>query len=161
MEIGFELYNKAVSNITFERNLCVHQMMNVFSIHNGGHAAVSGITYRDIIVEGVIGTVIACCHRQKGFVCSRSFAFGRSLQYQPVRGVTTREECHWSHASVPRPALLKLLHACDKWHSSRAFVSLSVDTVNSVQTRKARATVKHTSALPHIPLGWPPLAFGC
>jgi hypothetical protein len=25
-------------------------------------------------------------------------AFGRNLQCQPVRGVNTREECHWSHA---------------------------------------------------------------
>jgi hypothetical protein len=24
--------------------------------------------------------------------------FGRNLQCQPVRGVDTREECHWSHA---------------------------------------------------------------
>ena len=31
--------------------------MNVFSIHNGGHAAVSGITYKDIVVEGVLGPV--------------------------------------------------------------------------------------------------------
>eukprot|EP00729_Bicosta_minor_P003313 gene3313-32908_t len=57
MEIGFELWNDAVTNITFERNLCVHQMMNVFSIHNGGHAAVSGVTYKDIVVEGVLGPV--------------------------------------------------------------------------------------------------------
>jgi hypothetical protein len=27
-----------------------------------------------------------------------AFVFGRKLQYQPVRGVNTREECHWSHA---------------------------------------------------------------
>jgi hypothetical protein len=24
--------------------------------------------------------------------------FGRNLQCQPVRGVNTREECHWPHA---------------------------------------------------------------
>jgi hypothetical protein len=57
MEIGFELWNTAVRNVTFERNLCMHQMMNVFSIHNGGHAAVSEITYRDITIEGIYGPV--------------------------------------------------------------------------------------------------------
>jgi hypothetical protein len=30
--------------------------------------------------------------------CSVPSAFGRNLQCQPVRGVNTREECHWSHA---------------------------------------------------------------
>jgi hypothetical protein len=35
------------------------------------------------------------------------------------------------------PARLKLLHACDQWHSSRVFtLLLPVGTVNSVQTRK-------------------------
>jgi polygalacturonase len=57
MEIGFELWNNAVRNVTFERNLCLHQMMNAFSIHNGGHAAVSEITYRDIVIEGINGSV--------------------------------------------------------------------------------------------------------
>ena len=55
MEIGFELWNDKVTNVTFERNVCLHQMMNAFSIHNGGHAAVSGVTYRDILLEGVLG----------------------------------------------------------------------------------------------------------
>jgi hypothetical protein len=27
-----------------------------------------------------------------------TFIFGRNLQCQPVKGVNTREECHWSHA---------------------------------------------------------------
>jgi polygalacturonase len=26
MEIGFELFNNAVTNVTFERNLCIHQV---------------------------------------------------------------------------------------------------------------------------------------
>ena len=32
-------------------------MMNAFSVHNGGHAAVSAVTYRDILLEGVLGQV--------------------------------------------------------------------------------------------------------
>ena len=46
MEIGFELFNNHVKNVTFERITCLHQMMNAFSIHNGGHANVSEITYK-------------------------------------------------------------------------------------------------------------------
>lgn len=53
MEIGGELYNAAVRNVTFERCACLHQQGSVMSIHNVGHAAVHGITYRDIVAEGV------------------------------------------------------------------------------------------------------------
>eukprot|EP00040_Diaphanoeca_grandis_P016011 m.82379 g.82379 ORF g.82379 m.82379 type:complete len:496 (-) comp25512_c0_seq1:161-1648(-) len=64
MEIGFELWNDAVYNVTFERNICLHQMMNVFSIHNGGHAAVSGVTYRDILIEGLAAPPNTVSHDQ-------------------------------------------------------------------------------------------------
>jgi hypothetical protein len=39
------------------------------------------------------------CEATKHFLNVRSPAvFGRNSQCQPVRGVDTREECHWSHA---------------------------------------------------------------
>jgi hypothetical protein len=37
----------------------------------------------------------------------------------------------------PTHVRLKLLHACDQWHSSRKFTLLPVDTVNCVATLKA------------------------
>jgi hypothetical protein len=53
MEVGFELFNNFVKDITFERNQCWHQMMSAMSVHDGGHAVVADLTYRDIIVEGL------------------------------------------------------------------------------------------------------------
>eukprot|EP01043_Picozoa_sp_COSAG02_P034018 COSAG02_NODE_2355_length_9073_cov_3.811901_6_plen_144_part_00 len=40
--------------MTFERNTCLHQMMSAMSVHDGGHATVSGLTYRDIVIEGLM-----------------------------------------------------------------------------------------------------------
>jgi hypothetical protein len=37
----------------------------------------------------------------------------------------------------PTPVRLKLLHACDQWHSSRKFTLLPFGNVNSVTTLKA------------------------
>jgi len=47
---------------------------------------------------------------------------------------------------------LKLLHACDQWHSSRVFTLLPIDTVNSVQTRKVTAALQYspTEGLPPL-----------
>jgi hypothetical protein len=53
MEVGFELFNNFVQGVTFERNQCWHQMMSAMSVHDGGHATVTGLSYRDIIVEGL------------------------------------------------------------------------------------------------------------
>jgi hypothetical protein len=49
-----------------------------------------------------------CSHLPQDFVaecfpfsrplCARPLVFRRKLQCQPVRGVNTRDECHWSHA---------------------------------------------------------------
>jgi polygalacturonase len=54
MEVGFELFNDFVENVTFERNTCLHQMMSAMSVHNGGHAHVRGLTYRNIVIEGLV-----------------------------------------------------------------------------------------------------------
>jgi hypothetical protein len=48
---------------------------------------------------------------------------------------------------VPTPARLKLLHACDQWHSSRMFAAfLLVGTVNSVQTLQAHRVTRSNAA---------------
>ena len=53
MEVGFELFNNLVQDVSFVRNQCWHLMMSAMSVHDGGHAAVTNLTYRDIIVEGL------------------------------------------------------------------------------------------------------------
>lgn len=53
MEVGFELLSDHVTGVTFERNQCWHQMMSAMSVHDGGHALVSALTFRDILVEGL------------------------------------------------------------------------------------------------------------
>jgi hypothetical protein len=56
------------------------------------------------------------------------------------RGVRCARFDQTLHSRMPlsfTPACLKLLHACDKEHSSRVFILLPVDIVNSVETRKA------------------------
>lgn len=54
MEIGFEIWNAAVKNVTFLRNVCFHSNRAVMSIHNAGHTAVQDILYQDIVAEGVL-----------------------------------------------------------------------------------------------------------
>ena len=53
MEIGFELRSDLVEDVVFEDLdvLAAHQNAAVFSIHNGDHALVRRIRYRDIRVE--------------------------------------------------------------------------------------------------------------
>jgi hypothetical protein len=46
----------------------------------------------------------------------------------------------------PTHVRLKLLHACDQWHSSRKFTLLPVDTVNFVQTLKEQDDIVHKIA---------------
>ena len=53
MEIGYELWNQRVEGITFDSNVCIHQVGSVMSIHNGGRAVVSGVSYRNIVVQGL------------------------------------------------------------------------------------------------------------
>jgi hypothetical protein len=45
----------------------------------------------------------------------------------------------------PMPARLKLVQACDQWHSSRVSTPLPVDTVNCVQTLKDTLTKRQGS----------------
>eukprot|EP00039_Didymoeca_costata_P033616 m.43262 g.43262 ORF g.43262 m.43262 type:complete len:506 (+) comp9960_c0_seq1:157-1674(+) len=54
MEIGFELYNAEVRNITFQSNICMHQSGSILSIHDGGRANVHDIMYKDIEALGVL-----------------------------------------------------------------------------------------------------------
>ena len=51
-------------DVTFERNVCLHQMMSAFSIHDGGHAAVSDVTYRDVVIEGLDAPASTVSHDQ-------------------------------------------------------------------------------------------------
>ena len=51
MEIGFELFNAEIYNVTFVRNVCLHQSGSVMSIHNGGQANVHDVHYGDIVVQ--------------------------------------------------------------------------------------------------------------
>ena len=51
MEIGFELFNAQIHNISFERNVCLHQSGSIMSIHNGGQAAVHDVRYTDIVAQ--------------------------------------------------------------------------------------------------------------
>ena len=51
MEIGFELFNARVRNISFESNVCIHQSGAIASVHDGGRATVSGIRYSDTIAQ--------------------------------------------------------------------------------------------------------------
>ena len=51
MEIGFELFNAQVRNITFEHNVCLHQSGSIMSIHNGGQSRVHDVQYRNIIAQ--------------------------------------------------------------------------------------------------------------
>jgi hypothetical protein len=66
-----------------------------------------------------------------------------------VRCAVLDRKSHSKMPSVPNPAGLKLLHACDQWHSSLVFTHLTgrscklmslllpAEIVNSVQTLKA------------------------
>jgi hypothetical protein len=56
-EIGFELYNARVSNITFDSNTCFHQSGSIASIHNGGAAVVEDVLYTNITAQGVFTNV--------------------------------------------------------------------------------------------------------
>jgi hypothetical protein len=51
MEIGFELFNAAIHNITFMRNVCLHQSGSIMSIHNGGQSVVRSVRYQDIVAQ--------------------------------------------------------------------------------------------------------------
>lgn len=62
MEVGFELFNDFVENVTFERNTCLHQMMSAMSVHDGGHAHVRGLSYRDIVIEGLVAPPKTVAH---------------------------------------------------------------------------------------------------
>jgi hypothetical protein len=56
-----------------------------------------------------------------------------------VKGTVLGFEHENAHSRMlldPTPARLKLLHACDQWHSSRESIFLPVDTVNCVATLK-------------------------
>ncbi|CAE8598629.1 unnamed protein product [Polarella glacialis] len=64
MEIGFELWNAGVSNVSFIRNVCFHSARAAMSIHNAGHTAVHGIKYQDITVEGVFSNDISVDENQ-------------------------------------------------------------------------------------------------
>jgi polygalacturonase len=57
MEIGGELFNGAVENITFLRNVCFHAARASMAIHDCGHAAVRNILFQDNVVEAVSGQV--------------------------------------------------------------------------------------------------------
>eukprot|EP00037_Helgoeca_nana_P015220 m.142361 g.142361 ORF g.142361 m.142361 type:complete len:508 (+) comp22918_c0_seq1:117-1640(+) len=54
-EIGYELWNNRVSNITFDSNFCIHQSGSIASIHNGGHAVVESVLYTNITAMGLDG----------------------------------------------------------------------------------------------------------
>jgi hypothetical protein len=54
--------------------------------------------------------------------------------YHGVRCAFFRQPLRSRMPLVPTPARLKLLQACDQWHSSRVVTLLLVDTVNCVQT---------------------------
>lgn len=53
MEIGYELWNSAISNVTFQRITCIHQAGSIMSIHNAGRAVVQDVLYEDVVAEGL------------------------------------------------------------------------------------------------------------
>ena len=54
LEIGYELFTESMTNISFQRNQCLHQHGSAMSIHNAGHADVSNITYMSNTIEMVV-----------------------------------------------------------------------------------------------------------
>jgi hypothetical protein len=65
---------------------------------------------------------------------------GLGIDHNDSDGGTVRLFDRKLHSRMPlllTPARLKLLHACDRWHSSRDSTSLPGDTANSIQTLKA------------------------
>lgn len=53
MEIGFELWNARVQDIVYEYNVCLHQSGSIMSMHNGGRAAITNVTYSNIVAHGL------------------------------------------------------------------------------------------------------------
>ena len=51
MEIGVELNNRHISDVTFARIVCIHEKGAVMGIHNGGRAIVSNILWTDIVAQ--------------------------------------------------------------------------------------------------------------
>jgi hypothetical protein len=56
--------------------------------------------------------------------------FERNLQCQPVRGVDTREECHWSHACSIQANMRGV-----QWHPRVQIICLKTRTVPSMQSK--------------------------